>query len=225
MLLIKTPPILAPVQAERLTHAIGQRALGSRVTLFLLGFGGQREVRLGIHSSNRLLEASCAELVARDASHGEIENGDIVWEQLMAAHQYAVYNLAPHRRTMRNNSQSYGWQRVDPVHTAYEMLADLPAAVTAGFALLVLPLPDHAAATWMSTFATGRGCRVHAHGVAAAYSWAATVRWPLLQRRAYVRVMTGQLALTWSPPRRRSLMALDELSVFWHPRYEEGLTR
>jgi hypothetical protein len=221
--LIAERPIISPKQAERLMSVLWQQSAGSTLALFLVGRGDGRP-QLGVASPNRLVAEDAADVVAR-AVDGAAEPGFVLIEEILSAPHLGVRHITPMYRGFRTDSQSWGWDRADNLHDTYDLLRRVPAGRVAGFVLAFRTLPGLLGLTSMMVFAAG-GDRAEVERVV--YSLAATyagtgarVSRLLNPRRFLVRGMRAQVSTTISWLRPHSVIRVEEMSAFWHPRLSE----
>jgi hypothetical protein len=226
MQIVASRPIISPRQAERLMSALWQQSAGSTLALFLMGRGDGTPV-LGAASPNPLVEEDAADIIAR-AVDAPSESGFVLLEEILSAPCVAVRHITPAYRAFKSDSQSWGWDRADNLHDTYDLLGRVPPGRIAGFALAFRTLPRLNAATSMLVFAAG----TEQHETQrAAYSLAATfagtgarVSRLLNPRRFLRRTLRAQVATTVSWLRPHSVIRVEEMSAFWHPRLTEPRT-
>jgi hypothetical protein len=223
MHLVPSKPIISPRQAERLMSALWQQSAGSSLSLFLLGRGDGRPV-LATASPNPLLEEDAADVIAR-AVDAEAEPGFVLVEEILAAPHVGVRHITPIFRDFKSDSRSWGWDRADNLHDTYDLLSRVPPGRIAGFGLAFRTLPGLFAATSMLVFAAGN----EAHeSQRAAYALSATfagtgarVARLINPRRFLRRALQAQVATSVSWLRPHSVIRVEEMSAFWHPRLSE----
>jgi hypothetical protein len=223
MQLVPSRPIISPRQAERLMSALWQQSAGATLALFLLGTGDGQPV-LGAASPNRLVEEDAADVIAR-AVESAAEPGFVLVEEILAAPYVGVRHITPIFRDFRTDSRAWGWDRADNLHDTYDLLARVPPGRIAGFALAFRTLPGLSAATSMMVFAAGS---VQHEAERAAFALAATfagtgarVSRLLNPRRFLRRTLRAQVATSVSWLRPHSVIRVEEMSAFWHPRLTE----
>jgi hypothetical protein len=221
--LVPSRPIISPRQAERLMSALWQQSAGSTLALFLLGRGDGRPV-LATASPNRLLEEDAADVIAR-AVEADAEPGFVLVEEILSAPYVGVRHITPTFRDFKSDTQSWGWDRADNLHDTYDLLSRVPPGRIAGFGLAFRTLPSLTAATSMVVFAAGSQSH---EAERAAYALAATfagtgarVSRLLNPRRFLRRVLRAQVATSVSWLRPHSVIRVEEMSAFWHPRLTE----
>jgi hypothetical protein len=221
--IVASRPIISPRQAERLMSALWQQSAGSTLALFLLGRGDGQPV-LAAASPNPLIEEDAADVIAR-AVDASVEPGAVLVEEILSAPCVGVRHITPTFRNFKSDSQSWGWDRADNLHDTYDMLSRVPPGRFAGFGLAFRTLPRLRAATSMLVFAAG----TEAHeSERAAYALAATfagtgahVSRLLNPRRFLRRTLCAQVATSVSWLRPHSVIRVEEMSAFWHPRLTE----
>jgi hypothetical protein len=92
MHLIEAHPVPTPADAERLVADLWQVGGGRPIGLYTMAIGGR--VMLGVHSSHRGLDESCASTIA-DQCGGAVEGGWMVPQILNSAREVAAANLVP----------------------------------------------------------------------------------------------------------------------------------
>jgi hypothetical protein len=224
--IIPSRPIISPRQAERLMSALWQQSAGSTLALFLLGRGDGRPV-LGAASPNPLIEEDAAEVIAR-AVGTAVEPGFVLVEEVMSAPHVGVRHITPVFRGFKSDSASWGWDRADNLHDTYDMLRRVPPGRIAGFALAFRTLPGLVAATSMLVFAASAEAHESqraAYALAATYAGTgARVARLLNPRRFLRRTLRAQVATSVSWLRPHSVIRVEEMSAFWHPRLSEQKT-
>ena len=228
MHLIASRPIISPRQAERLMSALWQQSAGSTLALFLLGRGDEKPV-LATASPNPLIEEDAAEVIARAVDATAVEPGFVLVEEVLSAPHVGVRHITPVYRGFKSDSQAWGWDRADNLHDTYDMLRRVPPGRIAGFALAFRTLPGLVAATSMLVFAAST--EEH-ESQRAAYALAATfagtgarVSRLLNPRRFLRRTLRAQVATSVSWLRPHSVIRVEEMSAFWHPRLSEAKAR
>jgi hypothetical protein len=224
MQLVPSQPIISPKQAERLMSALWQQSAGSTLALFLVGRGDGR-VMLGTASPNALIEEDAADVIGR-AVDASVEPGFVLVEEVLSAPEVGVRHITPQYRAFKSDSQSWGWDRADNLHDTYDMLSRVPPGRIAGFGLAFRTLPGLTAATSMLVFAAGT--EQH-ESQRAAYALASTfagtgarVSRLLNPRRFLGRTLRAQVATSVSWLRPHSVIRVEEMSAFWHPRLSEA---
>lgn len=224
MYLIAERPIISPKQAERLMSVLWQQSAGSTLALFLVG-RGDGQPQLGVASPNRLVAEDAAHVIAR-AVDGDAEPGFVLIEEILSAPHVGVRHITPMYRGFRTDTQSWGWDRADNLHDTYDLLRRVPSGRIAGFVLAFRTLPSLLAATSMMVFAAG-GDRDEVERVV--YSLAATyagtgarVSRLINPRRFLVRGLRAQVSTSISWLRPHSVIRVEEMSAFWHPRLSEA---
>ena len=223
MQIVPSRPIISPRQAERLMSALWQQSAGSTLALFLLGRGDGKPV-LAAASPNPLIEEDAADVIGR-AVDAAVEPGFVLVEEILSAPHVGVRHITPTYRGFRSDSQSWGWDRADNLHDTYDLLGRVPPGRIAGFGMAFRTLPGLRAATSMLVFAAG----AHAYeNERAAYALAATfagtgahVARLLSPRRFLRRALRAQVATSVSWLRPHSVIRVEEMSAFWHPRLTE----
>ncbi len=227
MHLVTGRPIISPKQAERLMSVLWQQSAGSCLALFMLGRGDGRPV-LAAASPNPLIAEDAAEVIAR-AVDGIAEPGFLLVEEILAAPHVGVRHITPIHRGFRSDSQSWGWDRADNLHDTYELLARVPPGRIAGFVLAFRTLPGLNAATSMMVFAAGTDRHEAERAVyALASTYAGTgarVSRLLNPRRFLLRGLRAQVSTSISWLRPHSVIRVEEMSAFWHPRLAEASAR
>lgn len=222
--LVEARPILSPRQGERLMSVLWQQSAGSTLSLLLLGRGDGRTV-LGAASPNPLVAEDAAEVIAR-ALDGAPEPGFVTVQEILAAPHLGVRHVTPAYREFQSDSKSWGWDRADNLRDTYELLARVPAGSIAGFVLAFRTLPGLRAATAMMVFAAGVSREETERGVyALASTYAGTgarVSRLLNPRRFLVRGLRAQLSTSIAWLRPHSVIRVEEMSAFWHPRLGEA---
>lgn len=223
MMIVASRPIISPRQAERLMSALWQQSAGSTLALFLMGRGDGTPV-LGAASPNLLIEEDAADVIGR-AVDAPSEPGFVLVEEILSAPCVAVRHIAPVFRDFKTDTRSWGWDRADNLHDTYDLLSRVPPGRIAGFALAFRTLPRLVAATSMMVFAAGT--EQH-ESERAAYALAATfagtgarVSRLLNPRRFLRRTLRAQVATSVSWLRPHSVIRIEEMSAFWHPRLTE----
>jgi hypothetical protein len=223
MQLVASRPIISPRQAERLMSALWQQSAGSTLALFLVGRGDGR-LLLGASSTNTLVEEDAADVISR-AVDSPVEPGFVLVEEILSAPCVGVRHITPVFRDFKSDSRSWGWDRADNLHDTYDMLIRVPPGRIAGFALAFRTLPGLNAATSMLVFAAGGE---HHETQRAAYALASTfagtgarVSRLLNPRRFLRRTLGAQVATSVSWLRPHSVIRVEEMSAFWHPRLSE----
>lgn len=226
MQLVPSRPILSPRQAERLMSALWQQSAGSTLALFLLGRGDGTPV-LGAASRNPLVEEDAADVIAR-AVESAAEPGFVLVEEILSAPYVGVRQITPVFRDFKADARAWGWDRADNLHDTYDLLARVPPGRIAGFGLAFRTLPGLNAATSMVVFAAGT---VEHESERASYALAATfagtgarVSRLLNPRRFLRRTLHAQVATSVSWLRPHSVIRVEEMSAFWHPRLTERAT-
>jgi hypothetical protein len=223
VLLVPSRPILSPRQAERLMSALWQQTAGSTLALFLLG-RGDGELVLGAASPNPLVEEDAADVIAR-AVESTAEPGFVLVEEILSAPSVGVRHIAPMFRNFRADTRAWGWDRADNLHDTYDLLTRVPPGRIAGFALAFRTLPGLNAATSMLVFAAGNvEHESERMSFALASTFAGTgarVQQLLNPRRFLRRALRAQVATTVSWLRPHSVIRVEEMSAFWHPRLTE----
>jgi hypothetical protein len=222
--LIPAKPIISPRQAERLMAALWQQSAGSSLALAMFGRGDGKMV-LGTASPNPLLEEDAADVIAR-AVDAETEPGFVLIEEILSAPFVGVRHITPYPREFKSDSRSWGWDRADNLHDTYDLLTRVPPGRIAGFVIAFRTLPNLNAATSMMVFAAGP--ELH-ESQRAAYALASTfagtgarVNRLLNGRRFLRRTLHAQVATTVSWLRPHSVIRVEEMSAFWHPRLTES---
>ena len=223
MQLVPSRPILSPRQAERLMSALWQQTAGSTLALLLLGRGDGQPV-LGTASANRLVEEDAADVIAR-AVESAAEPGFVLLEEILSAPFVGVRHITPVFRDFKADTRAWGWDRADNLHDTYDLLARVPPGRIAGFVLAFRTLPGLNAATSMLVFAAG-GVRHEseraAFALAATYAGTgARVSRLVNPRRFLRRTLNAQVATSVSWLRPHSVIRVEEMSAFWHPRLTE----
>jgi hypothetical protein len=217
MILIKQAKIKAPVQGERLVQNLWQMSLGNTLGLYIMGTGDRKTI-LAVNSPNRALEEEAASLVVADCD-GTSEDGDLIPEQVMAHKDLSTYHLIPTYRGPRENSKSWGWQRVDPLNGTFAALERVPEETIAGFGLTMRSLPGEMAASIMCVFSSGPESKMIAYKIASSFAGIGVkVMRPSLQRRFVHRSMQVKVPILISYLRPHCVLPIDELSAFWHPK-------
>jgi hypothetical protein len=223
MLLVPSKPILSPRQAERMMSALWQQTAGSTLALFLLGRGDGQLV-LGAASPNPLVEEDAADVIAR-AVESSAEPGFVLVEEILSAPFVGVRHITPYFRDFKADTRAWGWDRADNLHDTYDLLTRVPAGRIAGFGMAFRTLPGLNAATSMLVFAAGS---VHHETERASFALASTyagtgarVSRLLNPRRFLRRALRAQVATTVSWLRPHSVIRVEEMSAFWHPRLTE----
>jgi hypothetical protein len=221
--IVSSRPIISPRQAERLMSALWQQSAGSTLALFLLGRGDGQPV-LGAASPNRLVEEDAADVIGR-AVESAAEPGFVLVEEILSAPFVGVRHITPIFRDFKTDSRAWGWDRADNLHDTYDLLARVPPGRIAGFALAFRTLPGLNAATSMMVFAAGA---VEHETERASFALAATfagtgarVSRLLNPRRFLRRTLRAQVATSVSWLRPHSVIRVEEMSAFWHPRLTE----
>ena len=224
MYLVTGQPIISPRQGERLMSVLWQQSAGSTLSLLLLGRGDGRPV-LGTASRNPLVAEDAADVIAR-AVDGTAEPGFVMVEEVLAAPHVGVRHVTPAYRAFQSDSRSWGWDRADNLHDTYELLARVPPGHIAGFVLAFRTLPGLNAATAMMVFAAGTDRRETERGVfSLASTYAGTgarVSRLLNPRRFLLRGLSAQLSTSIAWLRPHSVIRVEEMSAFWHPRLAEA---
>ncbi len=227
MRLVPSRPIISPRQAERLMSALWQQSAGSTLALFLLGRGDGQPV-LGTASLNPLVEEDAADVIAR-AVEAESEAGFVLVEEILSAPCVGVRHITPAFRDFKSDSQSWGWDRADNLHDTYDVLGRVAPGRIAGFGLAFRTLPGLTAATTMMVFAAGaepEETQRAAYALAATFAGTgARVSRLLNQRRLLRRTLRAQVATSVSLLRPHSVIRVEEMSAFWHPRLTEPRAR
>jgi hypothetical protein len=224
MQLVASRPIISPRQAERLMSALWQQSAGATLALFLVGRGDGVPI-LGAASPNPLVEEDAADVISR-AVDAPVEPGFVLVEEILSAPHVGVRHITPVFRDFKSDTRSWGWDRADNLHDTYDMLGRVPPGRIAGFALAFRTLPGLLAATSMLVFAAGT--EQH-ESQRAAYALAATFagtgarvsRLPN-PRRFLRRTLRAEVATTVSWLRPHSVIRVEEMSAFWHPRLTEA---
>lgn len=223
MRLVPSRPIISPRQAERLMSALWQQSAGSTLALFLLGRGDGQPV-LGAASPNPLVEEDAADVIAR-AVESESESGFVLVEEVLAAPCVGVRHITPVFRDFKSDTRSWGWDRADNLHDTYDVLSRVPPGRIAGFGLAFRTLPGLTAATSMMVFAAGADpyeTQRAAFALAATFAGTgARVSRLVNQRRFLRRALRAQVATSVSWLRPHSVIRVEEMSAFWHPRLSE----
>jgi hypothetical protein len=223
MRIVPSRPIISPRQAERLMSALWQQSAGSTLALFLLGRGDGKPV-LGAASRNPLVEEDAADVIAR-AVESEAEPGFVLVEEILSAPYLGVRHITPVFRNFRADTRAWGWDRADNLHDTYDLLARVEPGRIAGFALAFRTLPGLNAATSMLVFAAGNvEHESERMSFALASTFAGTgarVQRLLNPRRFLRRALRAQVATTVSWLRPHSVIRVEEMSAFWHPRLTE----
>lgn len=223
MFLVTGRPIISPRQGERLMSVLWQQSAGSTLALLLLGRGDGGAV-LGTASPHVPVAEDAADVIAR-AVGGAVEPGFLLVEEILAAPRVGVLHVTPAYRGFRSDSQSWGWDRADNLHDTYELLARVPPGRVLGFILAFRTLPGLNAATSMMTFAAGTDAaeaRRAAFALASTYAGTgARVSRLLNPRRFLARGLGARLSTSISWLRPHSVIRVEEMSAFWHPRLSE----
>jgi hypothetical protein len=221
--LVASKPIISPRQAERLMSALWQQSAGSTLALFLIGRGDGVPV-LGAASPNPLVEEDAADVIAR-AVDAPAEPGFVLVEEILSAPCIAVRHIAPVFRGFKTDTRSWGWDRADNLHDTYDLLGRVPPGRIAGFGLAFRTLPRLNAATSMMVFAAGTDeheAQRTAYALAATFAGTgARVSRLLNPRRFARRTLQAQVATSVSWLRPHSVIRIEEMSAFWHPRLTE----
>ncbi len=224
MFLVTGRPIISPRQGERLMSVLWQQSAGSCLSLFLLGRGDGKPI-LGTASPNPLIAEDAADVIAR-AVAGTAEPGFILVEEILASPHVGVRHITPMYRGFKSDSQSWGWDRADNLHDTYELLARVPPGRIAGFVLAFRTLPGLNAATAMMVFAAGTDRDDSERAVyALASTYAGTgarVSRLVNPRRFLLRGLRAQVSTSISWLRPHSVIRVEEMSAFWHPRLSEA---
>jgi hypothetical protein len=224
--LIPSQPIISPRQAERLMSALWQQSAGSTLALFLLGRGDGQPI-LGAASPNPLVEEDAADVIAR-AVEATSEPGFVLVEEILSAPCVGVRHITPIFRDFKSDSQSWGWDRADNLHDTYDLLSRVPPGRIAGFGLAFRTLPGLVAATSMTVFAAGSvDHETQRSAFALASTFAGTgarVARLLNPRRFLRRTLHAQVATSVSWLRPHSVIRVEEMSAFWHPRLSEKVS-
>jgi len=211
-----------------------QQSAGSTLSLFLIGRGDGRPT-LGVVSPNPLIEEDAADAIARAVSGDRVEQqvagepGFVLIEEILSAPYVGVRHITPQYRGFKSDSQSWGWDRADNLHDTYELLERVPPGRIAGFALAFRTLPGLTAATSMLVFAAGpdrhesqRAC----YALAATFAGTGARVSRLLNPRRFLRRALGaQVATSVAWLRPHSVIRVEEMSAFWHPRLTEARAR
>lgn len=217
MILIKQAKIKAPVQGERLVQNLWQMGLGNTLGLYIIGTGDGKTI-LAVSSPNQALEQEAASLIVADCE-GIAEDGDLIPEQILAHKEISAYHLIPINRDVRENSKSWGWQRVDPLNGTFAALERVPEATIAGFGLTMRSLPSEKAAAIMCVFSSGPESKMISYKIASSFAGIGVmVMRPSLQRRFVHRAMQVKVPIILSFMRPQCVLPIDELSAFWHPK-------
>jgi hypothetical protein len=224
MQIVASRPIISPRQAERLMSALWQQSAGSTLALFLIGRGDGVPI-LGAASPNPLVEEDAADVISR-AVDAPVEPGFVLIEEILSAPCIGVRHITPVYREFKTDTRSWGWDRADNLHDTYDMLGRVPPGRIAGFALAFRTLPGLNAATSMMVFAAGtqqHESQRAAYALAATYAGTgARVSRLLNPRRFLRRTLRAQVATTVSWLRPHSVIRVEEMSAFWHPRLTEA---
>jgi hypothetical protein len=219
MVLIEGAKIKAPVQGERLVQNLWQMSLGTTLGLYIIGTGDRKTI-LAVSSPNQALEDAAASLIVADCE-GDSHDGDLIPEQILAHRDLAAYHLIPTYRGPRENSKSWGWQRVDPLKSTFAALARVPEETLAGFGLTMRSLPGETAAAIMCVFSSGPESQMIAYKIASSFAGIGVkVMRPSLQRRFVRRALAVKVPIFLSYLRPQCVLPMDELSAFWHPKIE-----
>ena len=217
MIIINSAKIKAPVQGERLVNNLWQMSLGTTLGLYIIGTGDRKTV-LAVSSPNQLVEDEAASLIVADCDASS-EEGDLIPEQILAHRELSTYHLVPAFRGTRENSKSWGWQRVDPLNGTFAALERVPEETIAGFGLTMRSLPGDKAAAIMCVFSSGPQSKMIAYKIASSFAGIGVkVVKPALQRRFVHRSMQVKVPVLLSFLRPQCVLPMDELSAFWHPK-------
>jgi hypothetical protein len=226
-------PIISPRQAERLMAALWQQSAGATLALFLIGRGDRDKndeptVILGAASPNPLVEEDAADVIAR-AVDASIEPGFVLEEEILSAPYIGVRHITPVFRDFKADTRSWGWDRADNLHDTFDMLGRVPPGRIAGFGLAFRTLPGLLAATSMLVFAASseeHESQREAYALASTFAGTgARVSRLLNPRRFLRRTLRAQVATTVSWLRPHSVIRVEEMSAFWHPRLSEQRAR
>jgi len=183
---------------------------------------------LAAASPNALIAEDAADVIAR-AVDGTVEPGFLLVEEILTAPHVGVRHLTPIHRGFRTDSQSWGWDRADNLHDTYELLARVPPGRIAGFVLAFRTLPGLNAATSMLVFAAGMDrddTERAVYALASTYAGTgARVSRLLNPRRFLLRGLRAQVSTSISWLRPHSVIRVEEMSAFWHPRLAEASAR
>jgi len=222
--LVAERPIISPKQAERLMSVLWQQSAGSTLSLFLIGRGDGRPL-LGATSPNPLIAEDAADVIAR-AVEGTAEPGFVLIEEILAAPHIGVRHVTPMYRGFRSDSQSWGWDRADNLHDTYDLLTRVEPGRIAGFVLAFRTLPGLNAATAMMVFAAGTDrdeTERAVYALAATYAGTGSRISRLVNpRRFLLRGLRAQVSTSISWLRPHSVIRVEEMSAFWHPRLSEA---
>ena len=215
MHLIEAHPVPTPADAERLVADLWQVSGGRPIGLYTVAIGGR--VMLGVHSSHRGLDESCASTIA-DQCGGAVEGGWMVPQILNSAREVAAANLVPTDRHLVLESRTFGWQRSDPLRGTFLALAHAPANTLLGLGLSLRALPDLTFLLSMGAFAAGPGAGpAVARLVGTLGGVGVRVRRPLFSRRTVCRILDASVR------RPASVQRVELVALFWHPPYGRSL--
>lgn len=216
MVLIKGAWVKDPRHAEALITFAWQRSGGTTIGLYMLGLG-DREPCLAVSCPDQLLEQRIAERIAEQTGGG-VEDATLLVHQILADPSISSWHLIPKARDFRSNSQSWGWQRTDPLTPTYSALKTVPEGHVAGTAIVFRSLYGGRAATAITAFCSGPHADEVAKDLAASYSWVGVIAVkPTLQRRWLRRCLATEVPLLLSFLRPDCVVKADELAAFWHP--------
>lgn len=212
MHLIEAYPIPTPADAERLLADLWQLTSGRAIGLYLFGMHGDR-VMLGVQSHNEYVEQAAASMIA-DQSGATVEPGWAITQVIDLAEEVAVVNLVPTDRNLALESQTFGWQRTDPLRGAYTALSNLDSQTVAGVGITLQALPNLTFVVSMAVFACGPGAGLTAVRVASTYGGVGVrLRRPFRQRRALEKVLNASMR------RPQSIKRVEITALYWHPPY------
>jgi hypothetical protein len=178
----------------------------------MFGMGG-RGVTLGVHCNTPYVEDLAASTIA-DHCGGQVEPGWAISQMIDVADEASVINLVPTDRNLVIQSNTFGWQRSDPLRGVYSALTNVPSESMAGVGISLRSVPNLRFVFSMAAFAAGPGSGPLAVRVATSFAGVGVrLRRPFRQRRAIHRTLEANLR------RPASVKRVEEVTLYWHPPY------
>ncbi len=216
MHLVEAYPIPTPADAERLVADLWQLTSGRALGLYLLGLRGER-VMLGVHCQQAYVEDIAASTIA-DHCGGTVEPGWVISQMIDVAEDVALVNMIPTERNLALESQTFGWQRTDPLRGAYNALANIDSQTMAGLGLTLRSMPNLQFLVSLSAFAIGPDPGQVAIRLASSLGGVGVrLRRPFRQRRALHRTLEAHLR------RPASISRVEVVALYWHPPYGQDV--
>lgn len=216
MQLIEAYSIPTPADAERLVADLWQLTSGRSIGLYIFGIRGER-VMLGVHAPQQYLEDIAAQTIA-DHCGGTVEPGWLISEMVDIADEISVVNMVPTERNLAIDSQTFGWQRSDPLRSAYSALSNINSQTIAGIGITLNAMPKLQFVTSLSAFAIGPNPGLTTIRLGSSFGGIGVrLRRPFRQRRALQRILDAKLR------RPATVSRVEVVALYWHPPYGQDV--